>query len=531
MQKIQELGKASAAGSFQLFWGVALSTIIMAAGTIILARLMTPEEYGLYSIALIPASMAVLFRDWGVTSAITKYTASLRAQNKEHEARAIISTGTLFEIILGLAISAIIILLSGFIASSIFNRPESATLIAIGATTIFISGLLTASQSCFTGFEKMGLTSLTNTAQAIAKTIASPILVFLGLSALGATVGYTLSILAAALIGLLLLCLKILRKLKPTNPQKVNITQTLKEMLRYGFPLSISKILIGFLAQFYSFMMVIYCTDAMIGNYQVAAQFATILTFFTTPISTVLFPAFSKINPNKESELLQTVFTFSVKYTAILLVPSTVAMMALSQPMISTLFGEKWVYASFFLVLYVIGNLYALFGNLSLGSFLAGVGETKTQMKLSLIQLAFGIPLGFLLIPSFGIVGLIIGNIASSAPIVFLGLYWVWKKYKAKVDFVSSFKILFASAIAAAASFIAISIITFADWAELALGGLIFLAVYLILAPLIDAINQTDINNLRAMFAGLGMISKLLEIPLTLMETSLKIRLHPKAKS
>ena len=53
MEKILEIGKKSAEGSFQLFVGVAVSTIIMAIGTIILARLITPEEYGLYSIALI----------------------------------------------------------------------------------------------------------------------------------------------------------------------------------------------------------------------------------------------------------------------------------------------------------------------------------------------------------------------------------------------------------------------------------------------------------------------------------------------
>jgi hypothetical protein len=45
-------------------------------------------------------------------------------------------------------------------------------------------------------------------------------------------------------------------------------------------------------------------------------------------------------------------------------------------------------------------------------------------------------------------------------------------------------------------------------------GGALFLATYLTVAPLIGAINQTDINNLRAMFSGLGIISKLLEIPL-----------------
>jgi len=69
------MGKVSATGSFQLFIGVATSTIAMAVGTIILARLMLPEEYGLYSIALIQSYMIVLFRDWGVNSAITKYVA------------------------------------------------------------------------------------------------------------------------------------------------------------------------------------------------------------------------------------------------------------------------------------------------------------------------------------------------------------------------------------------------------------------------------------------------------------------------
>jgi hypothetical protein len=54
-------------------------------------------------------------------------------------------------------------------------------------------------------------------------------------------------------------------------------------------------------------------------------------------------------------------------------------------------------------------------------------------------------------------------------------------------------------------------------------GGALFSATCLTVAPLIGAINQTDINNLRAMFSGLGIISKLLEIPLILMEKLLKV--------
>lgn len=518
MQKALEIGKKSAAGSFQLFIGVAASTIIMAVGTVILARLMTPEEYGLYSVALIPSYTAVLFRDWGVNSAVTKYTASLRAENKEEQVYEVVVAGILFEAATGLILSIVLIFLSSFVATAIFHRPESSSLITIASITIFAGALLTAAQSSFIGLERMEMHSLTNICQAIVKTIASPLLVLAGYSALGATLGYTISFLASAVIGLATLYLTIIRRLKAENHEKANITAAIKKMLRFGVPLSISSIVGGFLVQFYAFLMAAYCTDAMIGNYHAATQFATILTFFTMPISTVLFPAFSKINPKNENELLQTVFASSVKYTAIILVPATTAMMVLSNPMISTLFGEKWTLAPLFLTLHVINNLFVIFGSLSLGSLLAGVGETKTQLKLNLITLSFGMPLALLLIPSMGIVGLILTSITAGMPSMFLGLHWIWKRYKTRADVKTSVKILTASAIASAAAFSVINLVTFADWKELAVGGVTFLATYLIIAPVLGAINQADLKNLKTIFSGLGIISKMLEMPLAFME-------------
>ena len=70
-------------------------------------------------------------------------------------------------------------------------------------------------------------------------------------------------------------------------------------------------------------MMAAYCSDAVIGNYRVATNFAVLLTFFTFPITTVLFPVFSKLNPLKDKQVLKSVFTTAAKYTAFLLVPAT----------------------------------------------------------------------------------------------------------------------------------------------------------------------------------------------------------------
>ena len=46
---------------------------------------------------------------------------------------------------------------------------------------------------------------------------------------------------------------------------------------------------------------------SLIGNYKVSTNFAILLAFFTVPINTVLFPAFSKLDPKKELALVKTV--------------------------------------------------------------------------------------------------------------------------------------------------------------------------------------------------------------------------------
>ena len=516
MEKAIQLGKTSAKGSFHLFVGVTVSTMIMAVGTIILARLMTQSEYGLYSIALIPSSMMILFRDWGVNSAITRYTASLRAENKENHTKNIIYAGLTFEILTGTALSLLSLLLSSFIATTVFHRPELTFLIAIASTTILFSAILTAVQSTFIGFERMELNSLTIICQAIGKTIISSILVLIGYSALGAVLGYTISLMIAALTGIMLLYFYVFRKIRMEKTQRTKIKETLKKMLKYGVPLSISSILNGFLIQFYAFLMAIYCTDAMIGNYQVATQFAIILTFFTGPILTVLFPAFSKINPKNEEKLLQTVFAASIKYASIILIPVTMAVMVLSKPMVVTLFGEKWGYAPLFLTLYVVDNLFVIFGTLSLESFLSGIGETKMLMKLGLINMAIGIPMAFILIPSLGIIGLILTIILAKKPSMILGLYWVWKHYQVKADFNFSIRMLLSSSVAAAITYMLVNAVNMLAWVKLIVGGIVFFTICLTATPAIRAVSKTDVENLKIMLSGFGVISKLLNIPLVL---------------
>jgi O-antigen/teichoic acid export membrane protein len=139
-------------------------------------------------------------------------------------------------------------------------------------------------------------------------------------------------------------------------------------------------------------------------------------------------------------------------------------------------------------------------------------------MKLNLLTIAIGIPLAFILIPALGIIGVIISALIDGIPSIFISVFWTWKKYGTAIDLKSSAKILLTSLMATATSYLFLYFLGVAYWVQLVGGFLLFCGVYLILTPLSGAITQEDIRNLRNIFSDLGILSKILNIPLALME-------------
>ncbi len=107
MDNALQIGKSSATDSFHLLIGVALSTIIMAIGTLFIAGLLPATDVGLYGMAIIPATLISYFRDWGVNSALTQHIASSKASGSQSEIHDIVYSGIIFEMISGAILSVI----------------------------------------------------------------------------------------------------------------------------------------------------------------------------------------------------------------------------------------------------------------------------------------------------------------------------------------------------------------------------------------------------------------------------------------
>ena len=306
MDKAFEMGKSSATGSFYLLIGVALSTIIMAVGTLVIASMLHPDQVGRYTgTALIPSTMISYFRDWGVNSALTQRIASLRAAGKESEIHDVIYSGVVFEIITGLILSVICFAVAEPLAYilSPSDVGELTLCISIMSISVFAGALASAAGGIFVGFERMKLNSFTQILQAFVKTAFGPILIVLGFGVLGAIYASMVSVLVGGVVAILLVYFALFRPLRKCKVGKCDVKQTLRPMLIYGIPLTVSNIVIGVLPSIFTIFMVIYAGKVMMSSYYVAGYFAVLLSFISFPVATALFPVFSKIDPTKSRVL------------------------------------------------------------------------------------------------------------------------------------------------------------------------------------------------------------------------------------
>lgn len=520
MSKAADLAKVSAKGSFNYLWGLVVSQVISAVGTIFIATLITDADYGLYGIALVAPTLIQLFRDWGINQAMIRYTAQEKAEANLLKIKNIFISGIFFEIALGLILTIISIAFSDVIATIAFNRPAVAPLIQIASFTILAGGLTNAATAAFTGYEEMQLNSIMLICQSIIKTLLMIGLVAFGFGVFGAVTGLTAATLITGLISMLLVW-TIYKKL-PKSQRKLELKSYIKMMLKYGVPLSLGTILAGFQTAFFNFLLPTQVSDAVYGNYTLAMNFVVLIGFFATPITTMLFPAFSKLDPQKDKNILKGVFQSSIKYAALLVVPVAALVMSLSEPAVSTLFSTKFPTTPLFLALLSISYMYSAFGSLSAGNFIMSQGYTRYILKLNILTALIGFPLGYFLIMQFGVVGLIATTLTCGWPSLLLMLRWIKRHYDITVDWNSSARILFSSILTAGITYLVVSQLTFASWIRLVIGVIVFAFIIVASLLLSRAVIPSDINNLRSMSGEIGVIGKIIHKVLNLIEKIMK---------
>lgn len=510
----------SAQGSLILVIGQVTSTIITAIAMILVARILGSTSYGQLAIATIPISIASMFTDLGIGSGLVKYIAQYRMEGRKEDIRTLLAIGLAINTAAGLALMSIIFFSSGYFAKSVFNRSEIQLLIQVASVNLLAQSLIKTARSVFIGFERMEFISLTTIIQSVLKSVLAPLLVFLGLGAFGAALGQATSLVITGAICLTLVITAFYKRERLDEPS-LDYMHGTKLLIIYGFPLFLSVLLGGVLSQVYYFLTALYVDTYYIGNFHAATNFSVIIAFFTMPISTVLFPLFSKLD-YRENDKLVLVYQNSIKYAALIVVPVASILMLLSEPIVQIIYGADYPKTAYYLSLYCINYLFVGVGQLVNSNLLNGQGKTRVVFVNNALALCVGLPLSFLLIPRFGITGLILTSIIAPKVSLLYSLWWIRKNFGFSLKFRASAKIYLSSAISFVAVYYLLTALNLGEWPSLMIGGVLFVLLYLFLILGFRTLMLNDIQDLKRILGTMGPLTPIFNFFLTFFERTLK---------
>lgn len=505
--ELTTVAQKAARGGLFLFVGNASSTVILAVGGILVARLLGPFNYGLYTLAVTVPSILVALADSGMNFALVRLPARLRSEGDHARANRLVKLGFLFKLVVSTAASIVCYVGSTVIASILLDRPELAPFIQLASLLIVFQAIYDATNKIFTGQDLMQYSAATQIMQAVLKGTLGPVLVFIGLGITGAISGFVLALAAAGATGAAIL---FTRHTRSSGPTADSSSVEMRALLVYGLPLYAASILSVFFAQYQNIVLAHFASNVEIGNFGATWAFITFMAILLYPIETAMFPMFSKMDPKGQRSDLARGFVLAVKYTSLLMIPASVAVMVFSRNLIYLTFGSGYTLAPQYLMLLAAVYLLIAIGDQVIGNFLSGIADTGTVLKMSVVQLAVYLPLGPVLAWLWGPFGLLIAYILSNATSPLYGLRQASVKHDARPDLRASGRILLAAFGAAVPTLGLIQL----DGAgvgvvSLVVGGLLYLGVYLTLAPILGAVEKQDILNLRTLLGSTRIVALL----------------------
>jgi PST family polysaccharide transporter len=351
----------------------------------------------------------------------------------------------------------------------------------------------------------MGLKSLQLVLFSVFRGIIGVSLIVLGFGVVGAVTSYTIALILTGMIGFILF-LKFI-KFEGGSPGYFSV-KSLKILIKFGLPISLSAIVGGTLTQLYSYFLALFVTTDLIGNYGASLNFGVVITFFTVPIQSSLLPLFSKFK--RDDPRLQTVFRLAVKYTAMITLPLAVLIIALSQPISHLVYGASYTYVPLFLSLYLLSYVFEGLGGITLSNMILGLGETKVVFYTSLIILIVGAPLAQILISRYQVVGLLITMIVAPR---FGWLYqtlWTKKHLNITIGVKGIYRVYLSTLTAFALTYALIYFTNLGNLGTILLGSLIFGAIYVLCLFYTGAVKKQDLEQIGETTESLGPASSII---------------------
>lgn len=456
--------------------------------SVVIARMLGPTTYGLYTLIFWIITIAGMFVTLGFTTTTAKYISEYKGKNDDRSIIGILRFILTFEFVTGTAVTLIVIFSSSFLAN-VFSQSKFSYFLIIAAIGILPNAILDISSYVFNGLQQFKYSALTTLVTSLCAIFVVPLILFLGYGIMG------LIIVNLVIIGIgLISVMYLLRKEIPLHSIfKITISQDVKKRIikynTYMMAIIFFDMIVNQRTEV--FFLGYFRSPEEVAFYSVSFGIAAFaMNLLPGSLTGVLLPVMSETHGREDKAKLKRLFIESTRYLMNLAIPICIGGIVLAEQIINVIYGPKYGPAVPALRILFISAC-ALIISSGAAGLQYGIERQDFILKLGIILAILNVSLDIFLIPKYGIMGAVWANSTSQIIGVITSQIFTCRLLKIKWPLQHFIRVLFSSLLMV--PFVFIMKMFLKDIYALLSGILVGVIVYFFSVVLTKAITRDDV--------------------------------------
>lgn len=384
-----------------------------------LGRFLGPADYGVYAVVISLMTMVNLILSTGIPQAVSKYVAHGDG-NELHVKR----TAQKMQLFFSLILFILYYSFAGQLAT-LLNDPGMAPYLRLSSFIVPAYALHALFVGYFNGLKEYGKQSLMVILYSVFKIVFILGFALTSYALYGAITGFIISSVAVLVLGFYFVHSSDKRLPVSDNGHSMVSAKTI---LDFATPIVFYSVATNLIMSFDLFFVKAYLTDMDAGIYSAVSTISKVPFYVIAGIYGALFPAISSMSVHNDRSQMTLQIIKSVKYSMLILVPSTLFVVLFSRQVLSFLFSDQYSAGSTALGVLTIGM--GFFGLFSLfTTVINGSGQPRVSMIMSLLVLVLDIFLNQLFIPPYGVVGAAMATCVACLLGLVVSFLYVYRKF------------------------------------------------------------------------------------------------------
>jgi len=405
------------------FWAL-LGKIISSASTLVanmlLARLLSPEDMGLFFLTFSIVTVFTIIAKWGLGRGIVKLVASELAVGNTGQARSAIITALIITAFMSIILAALLYSPVGeWFLSKLSDTNVFVSITGMLGLWIFVLALQSIISQSFRGYHDIRMATIFG--GTLTAVIAMLFYFFVwfksGSFELGDAVQFMVFAVAISLItGVVLLGKKIGKDENGGNAQ-------VSMMLRFGFPLMLTNLLMLATLEFHMWILAYYQPETEVALYGVSLRLVLLLAMPLVIINAVIPPMIAELYSKNQYKQVQNLLQ---KTATIIMVPAIIVFLAIifyGAEILGLVYGDNYIEGYIPFVILAIGQLINVLTG-SPGNLLTMSGHEGVVFKTALFSSVLGLVTSLIGVQMYGAMGAALGfTVGITANNVAMSIY------------------------------------------------------------------------------------------------------------